>query len=481
MLSATRFSLSDNLVEMNQDESSAPQLPSKSSKLKASGSSKSSTETPKEKLKREKDKKESSTETPKEEVKRKREKKERKKEKEEKKESKAKKPEQVIHTATPDCSKTVKKPEQIIPSANPYLSTKKDKPLTETLEAKLKRKREKNDKKERKKKKEERKKSKAKDSSETPEEKAQRRKKKKDKKERKKEEMVRMVKVLQNRVEEVESENHHIHEENTEMQDSVSHLNQAEEQLEYATEENHEFSARVHGLEQALVVQEIELDNALATIRKQVERKGKTLETENAADSVVGDAKKEKEAEKGNKTDSFADDAELACRAQLQLAYRKELHAVQEEFELMRHERDVAIDRAIKSKIETAKLKAEVSESYDRVTECKVVIEEVRTLWQNSLAQQSKSASVCSVSKEMDRQPSTSRVSSFSALPISIKLSSLSSLWGFSNKDDDKSIVSNYDDNFMLDQTEENNDEGSEEDWDLEQTGFPEQSSVVFC
>jgi hypothetical protein len=69
---------------------------------------------------------------------------------------------------------------------------------------------------------------------------------------------------------------------------------------------------------------------------------------------------------------------------------------------------------------------------------------------------------------------STSRVSSFPALPISIGLSSLSSLWGFSNKDDGKSIVSNYDDDCMLDQTEDNNEEGSKEDWDLEQTDFPE-------
>lgn len=155
-----------------------------------------------------------------------------------------------------------------------------------------------------------------------------------------------MIKSLQHRVEEVESENHHLREENTAMHGLETQLNQAEEQLEYATEENHEYSTRVHALEQALILQETELDNALATLRKR-----NLEEIENTADSAVGDE---------------------------ELAYREELDAVQEELELMRHERDGAIDRAIKSKIETAKLKAEVSDSCDRVTEYEVEIEHLR-------------------------------------------------------------------------------------------------------
>jgi hypothetical protein len=56
----------------------------------------------------------------------------------------------------------------------------------------------------------------------------------------------------------------------------------------------------------------------------------------------------------------------------LQLAYRDELHAVQEELVSTRHERDGAIDSAI-VKIETANSRPKFPESYDRVTECKVV------------------------------------------------------------------------------------------------------------
>jgi uncharacterized protein (DUF3084 family) len=58
--------------------------------------------------------------------------------------------------------------------------------------------------------------------------------------------------------------------------------------------------------------------------------------------------------------------------AQLQLAaYREELDAVQEELEQLRYERDIAIDMAGELTIESGKCKAEVSESHDRVEECK--------------------------------------------------------------------------------------------------------------
>jgi hypothetical protein len=440
-MNQTRFKNINDTGDESSCESSVPQSPSKSSMRKSSGSSKASTSSWKLLPVGYWNKK---TE---------------------------KRPDQVIPTSAhcpyvpPPRSKSIKRPEeQVIPSLIPYRSTEKDKFSTETPEEKLKRKREKKtkssnetpeeklkrkkDKKERKNGKEEKKekKSKSKDSSETPEEKAQRRNEKKEKKGNKKDEknLMGMIKTLQHRVEEVESENRRLNVENTAMQDLETHLNQAEEQLEYATEENHEFSTRVHALEQALVAQETELDNALATIRKQAKRNRKSE----------------------NKIDSLTADAELAKRAQLeeQLAFSEELEAVQEEMELLRHERDRAVERSIKSKIQSGNLKAEVSESYDRVTECKVVIEELRTLWQNSLNQHSSSA---------DRRSSVSSVSSFSSLPISTGLSTLGSLWGFSNKDDEKSTVSKCDDDSMLDHTEENTSEGSEEDWDLEQTDFP--------
>jgi hypothetical protein len=507
MLFATSFSKS-NWNKMLQDESPTPQSPSRTSKLKLSGSSKSesSTQTAEVKLKRKMDKKKepkskeskskdsktekrfeqvipiatpvhstyedkSSTVTPEEKLKLKREKKDkkaRKQKKEEKKEKESKstsscrsktetRSEQIIPTATAYLSKSKKMLEPVIPTAASVSSNHKDKASAETPAEKVERK-------------SKMKESKSKNSSETPEEKAQRRKEKKDKKQEKEKtnkkevkDLMCTIKTLQLRVEEVESENRHLNEQNTAMQELETHLNQAEEQLEYATEENNEFSARVHALEQALIGQETELDNALATIRKQKKRERKLLEAERTVNSVVGDA-------------------ELACHAQVeqQLAYREELDAVQEEVELLRHERDEAIGRAITLSMETAALKAEVSDSSDRVTECKIVIEQLRTLTQNKSMQQSSSASVCSVSKKMDRRTSTSSVSSFSGLPISIRLNTIGSLWGYGNKDDDKSIVSKYDDDCMLDQTEDNTD-GSEEDWDLEQTEFPEQASVLFC
>jgi hypothetical protein len=165
-----------------------------------------------------------------------------------------------------------------------------------------------------------------------------------------------------------------------------------------------------------------------------------------------------------------------ACNAQLeeQIAYREELNGVQKELEQLRCERDRAIYRAGELTIESGK----VSESYDRVAESKVVIEQMRRMLQISLTQQSSSAHVCSVSKKMDRRSGVS--TSFSSSPISLGFRKLGSLLRFRNKYDDKTVVSTYDDDCILDPTEDNTSVGSEDIFYLEPTEFAEQPSVAF-
>jgi hypothetical protein len=84
---------------------------------------------------------------------------------------------------------------------------------------------------------------------------------------------------------------------------------------------------------------------------------------------------------------------------------------------------------------------------------------------QNSLTQQSSSASGRSVSKKMNR-PSGFR--------------KLCSLLGFKNKNDVKTVVSTCDDDCMLDPTEDNTSVDSEDIFYLEQTDIPAQPSVAF-
>jgi hypothetical protein len=298
--------------------------------------------------------------------------------------------------------------------------TKKEKSSTETPEEKEKRKSEQKDKKDRKKDKEEskEKESKSKDSTETPEEKTQRRKEKKDKKEKKENKednknLKRTIKTLRRRVEEVESKNRLLSEENGAMQDLETKLNQAEEQLEYATEENLEFSTRVHALEHALVEQETELDNALTLIlhNDQARQEHDLLDA-------------------GKTTNPF-------------FSILKELKAVRGELEQLKQEHGTAVDKATKVSIQLAELKAETDESRGQLTESHALV-------------------AIGISK---------LGSSVSGLPISIGMSKLgSALWRFSNKDDDKSVVANYED----DCTEDNTSESSEDD-------FTEQHSVAFC
>jgi hypothetical protein len=57
-------------------------------------------------------------------------------------------------------------------------------------------------------------------------------------------------------------------ERNAQMSDLEVQFVQTEEELEYTTEENMEYSSRVRALEHALILQETELDNALTFIRQ---------------------------------------------------------------------------------------------------------------------------------------------------------------------------------------------------------------------
>jgi predicted RNase H-like nuclease (RuvC/YqgF family) len=142
-----------------------------------------------------------------------------------------------------------------------------------------------------------------------------------------------------------------------------------------------------------------------------------------------------------------------------QLAYRTELNGVQEELEQVRHQRDKAIYRAGELTIESGK----VSESYDRVAESKVVIEQMRRMIQTSLTQQSTSASVRGVSKKLDRRSGFRK---------------LGSLLGFFKTD--KAVISTCDDDYMLALTEDNTSVSSEDVLELEQAKFGEQPSMVF-
>ncbi len=80
--------------------------------------------------------------------------------------------------------------------------------------------------------------------------------------------------------------------------------------------------------------------------------------------------------------------------------------------------------------------------------------------------QQSSSASVCSVPKKVDLRSS---MSSISGLPISNGLRKIGSLWGNRNKKDVKMAMSTYEDDCMLDPTEDSTSVALEEGWDWEQ------------
>jgi hypothetical protein len=168
--------------------------------------------------------------------------------------------------------------------------------------------------------------------------------------------LLRMVKTLSRKLKKADDKIRRLNDKNTAMQELAVQLTKSEEQLEYASEENNEFSVRVRALEQALLMQETELDQALAVIRKndQEERKREILEAEQETNPFAGKQVDE------------------------QLAMREELAAVREELELLLSERDMAVGKATKLSIQLAELRAESDEFRDQLSECNALIEHLR-------------------------------------------------------------------------------------------------------
>jgi chromosome segregation ATPase len=237
-----------------------------------------------------------------------------------------------------------------------------------------------------------------------------------------------MVKTLTKKVEKAEAKILRLDAKNAQMEGLAVKLTQTEEQLEYASAENDDFAVRVHALEQALLMQETELDDALDTIREQKQARKQRLESEKGTNPF------------DDETNPFAaDDADE------QLANRQELTAVRKELESLRYERDRAVERATNVSIQLAELRAETDETRDQLVECLALLEHLK-----AQRQQSSSSSVGS---------STSK---------------FSFLWA---KRDSKSVKSNHDDT-MLDQTEDDSSVCSE-DWEVKQMDYPERSQAV--
>jgi hypothetical protein len=118
----------------------------------------------------------------------------------------------------------------------------------------------------------------------------------------------------------------------------------------------------VRALEQALLMQETELDQALAAIRKhdQEQRNRDKLKKEEETNPFAG-----KEVDE-------------------QLEMREELAAVREELDLLQSERDMAVGKATKLSIQLAELRAESDEFRDQLSECNALIEHLRSTNQSS-------------------------------------------------------------------------------------------------
>jgi hypothetical protein len=156
---------------------------------------------------------------------------------------------------------------------------------------------------------------------------------------------------------------------NARMSDLAVQLVKTEEELEYTTEENKEYSSRVRALEQALILQERELDNVLTVMAK---RERDSLEAGQATDSFASD----------DVDEPFSIRKEILAseKADEQLSIRNELKAIRCELEQEQQERDMAVDKATAVSIQLAELKAEKDESRDQSTESRALIEQSRAL-----------------------------------------------------------------------------------------------------
>jgi hypothetical protein len=158
---------------------------------------------------------------------------------------------------------------------------------------------------------------------------------------------------------------------NARMSDQAVQLVKTEEQLEYTTEENKEYSSRVRALEQALILQESELDSALTAMAK---REHDSLETGKATDPFA--------SENIDELLSIHEESIASEEVDEQVSIRNELKAIRGELEQAQQERDMAVDKATAVSIQLAELKAEKDESHHS-TENHALIEQVRArMWQ---------------------------------------------------------------------------------------------------
>jgi hypothetical protein len=173
---------------------------------------------------------------------------------------------------------------------------------------------------------------------------------------------------------------------NARMSDLAVQLLKTEEELEYTTEENNEYSTRVVALEQALISQETELDNALTAMRqndpaKQEREILQETQLDNALTAIRQNDQANRERdllETEEATNSFASEEGSAQWTII----RKELKAVRGELEQSKHERDMAVDKTTKVSIRLAELQAETDESRGKLTESQALIAQMRALWQ---------------------------------------------------------------------------------------------------
>jgi hypothetical protein len=213
--------------------------------------------------------------------------------------------------------------------------------------------------------------------------------------------LLRMVKTMGHKVEKAEAKIRSLTERNSRMEDLSEQLTKSEEQLEYASEDNNDYSARVRALESALLMQETELDNALETIRLQGEarkdrelRKAK-LEAKTSTNPFAEETSTNPFAEETStnpfaeetNTNPFAEEATtnpFAGEDDEQLATREEVAAIREELAQLQQERDMAVERVTTVAMQLAELRADADESRDQLTETQALIERLQAARQQS-------------------------------------------------------------------------------------------------
>jgi myosin heavy subunit len=168
--------------------------------------------------------------------------------------------------------------------------------------------------------------------------------------------LLRMVKTLSRKLQKADDKIKGLKQKQHEYQDLTVQLTKAEEHLEYSSEENTEYLTRIRALEQALLMQETELDQAVATIRQfdEERRKRDLLEQEQATNPFAADDSAER----------LKTEEELACCKQ--------------ELEQLNLERDTAVNKATQLSIALAEIRAEADEFRDQLSECRTVIAHLR-------------------------------------------------------------------------------------------------------